>query len=95
MATTTTNQQFTISLKDVARGVLLAIVGAVLTFLQGVWATGQVVFDWEQIGSVALIAGVSYLIKNFFTPSEIVIVDPPKDDLQAVKKGSANVKVTK
>lgn len=93
MATTQTNQQYTLNWKDVARGLLMAVIGAVLTFLQTSFASGEVVFEWNKIFNVAIIAGVGYLLKNFFTPSEIVIVDPPKAVIKEVKEGKAEVKI--
>lgn len=95
MATTQTNTQYTLNWKDAARGLLMAALGAVLVFLQSSFENGEVVFEWNKIINVAIIAGVGYLIKNFFTPSEIVIVNPPKDEIAAVKKGQAEVKVLK
>lgn len=50
--------------------------------------------NWEVVGGAAAFAAVSYLIKNFGTPGEIVIINPPPAQIDAVKEGTATVKVT-
>lgn len=62
---------------DVGKGILVAAGGALLIGLQNALTTG--VFDYKAIGLTALAAGVSYLVKNFFTPASVVTpVDPAK-----------------
>jgi hypothetical protein len=90
---TTTNSQFSINWKDLTRGLLIAVITAVLTAVLDGLNKGSLDLDWKSIGVIALTAGVSYLVKNYFTPSEIVIVNPPKEAVKAVKQGDAEVKV--
>lgn len=93
MATTTTSNQYSVSTKDVLKGLLVAVITPVITIIMTSVNAGQLTFDWKAIGIVALAAGLAYLVKNFFTPSAI-IVDATASQVQAVKDGDAEVKVT-
>jgi hypothetical protein len=93
--TTTTSKQFRLNLKDLLRGLLIAAVTASLTGIyEAVTQCGISCIDWKQTGGIALAAGLAYLIKNFLTPAEIVVMNPPEEQLEAVKHGEATVKVT-
>lgn len=93
MATITTSNQFSLSLKDILKGLLVAVITPVITIIMTSVNAGQLTFDWKAIGIVALAAGLAYLVKNFFTPAAIVI-DAPASQVQAVKDGDATIKVT-
>ena len=60
------NPMFSVSLRDVAVGALLAVSGAVLVSLQGALSSGAEI-DWNLVLKVAEGAFVSYIIKNFFS----------------------------
>lgn len=84
-ATVTTSEKFTINWQDAAKGMLMAVIAPVLYLIeQTVDASieaGQMdfVFPWRGMIYAAIAGGVAYLIKNFFTPSQIV-VKPPKPE---------------
>lgn len=59
---------FTLSKNDYIKGFIVAVIGAVLTtILQAL--TNHTGIDWSVVANVALTAGISYLVKNFFTSS--------------------------
>lgn len=89
--TTTTSKQWTLSAVDFLKGLLMAVISAVLTFVATSINSGSVHFDWKAIGVVALITAISYLAKNFGTPSAIIIKNP--ELAEEVKAGDAEVKV--
>jgi len=99
--TVLTSRQFSLNLNDLARGLVMAFLGA---FIASAWdvlsawlKTDSFDFDWKAL-KIALKAGigsgVAYLIKNFFTSPEIVIKNPPAQSLDQVKSGEATVNVT-
>lgn len=88
---TTTSQQFTISLPDIWKGLLVAVITPVLTIIISSLNAGTLTFDWKAIGLTALTAGLAYVIKNFLTPSAVMIKDP--ELAEEVKAGDAEVKV--
>jgi hypothetical protein len=60
---------FKLSLKDVAKGLIIAILSAVLSGLYQA-LTAQAVIDPKQLLLVAVTAGIGYLLKNFFSTSD-------------------------
>lgn len=93
-ATTQTNQQYRLNWRDITRGLLIAVLTAVVTAVyEAISQGGLETIEWKEIGGIALSAGLAYLIKNFFTPTEIVVVNPPEHAVTAVKSGEADVKV--
>lgn len=94
MNVTTSSKRFTLNLNDFWKGLLVAIGGAVF---QVVWTTindGSLTFDWAAIGRTALLAGLSYLGKNFLDKPKVVITDVKDSTIDAVKDGTANVDIT-
>ena len=60
-----------LNLKDLGKGLLTAVIVAVITYLYEVLGTGNLTsIDWKTVGITALIAGVGYLFKNLVTNSE-------------------------
>lgn len=90
--TTTTSTQFAVNLKDILKGLLVAVLTPVFTIVITSLQAGSLVFNWTAIGITALIAGMSYILKNFLTPAQIIVEAPPAT-VEAVKEGEAEVKV--
>jgi hypothetical protein len=67
-----TSSLFSLDLKDLGKGLLVAVGGAMITAIQTSLQAGTLTFNWKSIGSVALSAGLSYLSKNFFTPAKTI-----------------------
>lgn len=59
------------NLKDVVKGLLMAVIGAVLvTIQQAIMTGGLSSIDWRTVVSFAIGAALTYLIKQFFTDSQ-------------------------
>jgi len=69
---------FSLSSEDFLKGLIVAIIGSVLTIIQTSLQAGDLKFDWKAILTTALLAGISYLTKNFFTNSAGQIGGEPK-----------------
>ena len=74
--TTSTSPKF-LGTTDLWKGLLVAVISAVLTVIQNSIAGGTLTFNWKSIGLVALSTGVAYLLKNLFTPPQTTITPPP------------------
>lgn len=72
MATTITSTSFSLNWQDALKGFLVAAITAPITIITDTLNTGILSFDWKKIGLIALTAGVSYLVKNFLTPAQVV-----------------------
>lgn len=55
-------------MRDLLRGLLMAVLTPVLVIVQQSIEGGELVFNWKAIGIAAVAGGVAYLIKNLFTP---------------------------
>lgn len=65
--------------KDLLKGFIVAVVGAILTALYTVLEAGQLPANWDEwkpmlIGGLA--AGIAYLLKNLFTNSNDELLKP-------------------
>lgn len=91
MNTASTSSQFSVTSRDILRGFLIAVITPVFSIVIASLDAGSWVFNWKFIGAVALSSAMSYLLKNFLTPSRIVITE--KETVVAVKAGEAAIKV--
>jgi hypothetical protein len=67
-----TSDLYSIDLKDLGKGLIVAAGGAAVVAIQNALQAGSLSFNWKAIGLTALAAGISYLAKNFFTPAQTV-----------------------
>lgn len=72
-----TSPLFTINLRDIAKGLIVAVAGAVITVIQSSVNAGNLKFNWHAIGVTALSAGIGYLVKNFLTAEKLIKQVPP------------------
>lgn len=93
--TVTTSQRFTLNFRDVLKGLIMAVILPVLTIIQTSISAGSLTFDWKLIGLTAAGGFVAYIIKNFLSPAEIIVTNPSKETVEAVKEGESRVTITK
>jgi hypothetical protein len=93
METKTTSQQFSVNWADAGKGLVVAVITAVLTALLPILESGTFDINWKQILIVGATAGVGYLLKNFFTPTEVVVKKVPDEVLNQVQRGKAEVNI--
>jgi hypothetical protein len=68
-----TSSLFFLNFRDLGKGLIVSIGGAVIAAAESSLQAGNITFNWKSIGGVALAAGLSYLAKNFFTPAQKII----------------------
>lgn len=61
---------------DYIKGLLMAVLTAVITVVYTSIQEGTVVFNWKVIAMSALSAALAYITKNFLTNSENKILQP-------------------
>ena len=66
--TVKTSRMFLLNLRDILKGLVVAIVSGGLSVVQTTLEAGQLVLSTKNIVTTAAIAGTSYLLKNVFTP---------------------------
>lgn len=60
----------TLNLRDFVNGLVLVVITSVLDIIKTSVEAGSLNFDWKEIGRIALIASVGYLLKNLTTNSK-------------------------
>jgi len=66
-----TSDIFSLDLKDIGKGLIVAVGSAMVTTIQTSLQAGSLNFNWQLIGTVALGAGLAYIGKNFFTVASL------------------------
>lgn len=56
-----------INIRDFAKGIIIAMLGAVIGLITATIEQGSLTFDWPVIGKTALLAALTYLTKNLLT----------------------------
>ena len=56
-----------LGVKDILRGLLIAILTPILVLIQQSIEAGNLVFEWKSLLIAGVGGGLAYLIKNFFT----------------------------
>jgi uncharacterized membrane protein YvlD (DUF360 family) len=59
----------TLNSRDFTRGLFVAVLTAVVTFMYTSLQTGSLTFDWKAIGMAALSSALAYIMKNLLTNS--------------------------
>lgn len=65
---------FTLNTGDFLKGLIMAVLSSVITVIYQTIEAGSLVFDWKAIGTMALTAGLAYIMKNLFTNSNGVFL---------------------
>lgn len=79
METVIEKKQFRLDYRDILKGLLMAMIVPILIIVQSSLDQGHLEFNWKNIGIAAVAGGVSYLIKNFFTPTQTIIKAPASE----------------
>jgi len=59
----------TLNTKDFIKGLMVAVLSAVITIVYNTIQIGSLDFDWKTIGLTALTSAIAYIMKNLFTNS--------------------------
>lgn len=87
MQATATAGKWLLDKKDLIKGALMAVISAVLTTVYSAVETGGLeTINWSAVLKVAVVTGLGYLIKNAFTPQQIVITNPTKKAIEVAKE---------
>lgn len=93
MATVTTSSLFNLDWKDALKGAIISAITGPITIILESLNAGTFKIDWTHVGTVALAAFLSYILKKFLSPAEIKITDIDKETVKAVKEGGATAVV--
>lgn len=70
---------FNLNWQDLLKGLVVAVLGAVVAIIAPSIQDGSLIFDWTVIWHTGVAAGVAYLSKNLLSPAPKTIeIDPSK-----------------
>lgn len=72
MATKIIAKQGTLQLRDLVRGLIMAVLTPAVLILQQSFEAGVLTFNWHAIAMASIAGGMAYLVKNFFEPTKII-----------------------
>jgi len=72
---TVTSTFLSLNFRDLLKALIIAILTPVIPIIQNSLSAGVLTFDWKNIAIAAAGGAFAYLVKNFLTPSQIVITD--------------------
>lgn len=83
-----------INLRDFARGLIIMVLFTALTAIQTALALpgGFSAIDWNEILLDTVKAGLSYIILNWLSPAKVLITNPSKSFVAAVKAAKQDAK---
>lgn len=73
METKATSGLWKLDWRDVLKGLLVAALTQPFMILQQSLAAGKLTCDWRAMGMAAVGGLVAYLVKNFFTPEQVIV----------------------
>lgn len=86
-----TAPKYQINIKDALRGLLIAAGTAAGFIIQSTVESGSLDINWKKVGMAALAGGLTYIIKNYFTPA---VVKVPLSDVEAQAAKDAGEPIT-
>lgn len=68
--TVVTSKKYSLNWLDAGKGLVMAIITAILMAVESSLQAGELSLSWTKIAVPGVIAGIAYLLKNFFTSAE-------------------------
>lgn len=68
------SKQFTLQTRDAIKGLVIAVITAVITVVYTSLEAGNLNFDWKAIGTTALTAALAYIMKNWLEPTKTITI---------------------
>jgi hypothetical protein len=83
---------FALNVRDLALSAIVAGAAAAIDMILSIINAYLIekiplVFDWKEIGNVALAGALAYLTKNFFTPQKTIVL-APSEEVKIIDKGT-------
>jgi hypothetical protein len=72
MGKRTVSKQGSLQWRDIARGLIMAILTPAVLIVQQSVEAGILTFNWHSIAMASVAGGIAYLVKNFFEPTKVI-----------------------
>jgi hypothetical protein len=91
--TKTTSRQWLLNAEDFIRGLVIAIISAVLTAIAQSLSAGHIHIDWNAIESIAATTASGYWLMHLAKPSQTIVTNP--EDVAKVNAAVAQAAAAK
>src|SRR5690349_18940619 len=83
-----------INVRDFTRGLIIMVLYTALTAIQAAIATdkGFAAVHWDEVLLDTVRAGLAYVILNWLSPAKVMITNPSKEFVEAVKAAKTDAK---
>jgi len=81
-----TSKQFQINGRDFLQGLLVSVLGSVLTVILDILNSSSMDFNWKKISIAAIAAGGGYIMKNFLAKDKVIAIVGNDASLEETKK---------
>lgn len=90
MSNVVTSKQYSFSVRDIVRGILVGVIVAVIPVIGktiDTWVAGaDFIINWREVVDASWKASIGYLTLNFFTPSKVMAIPSKGADLETTEK---------
>ena len=83
----------TADMRDLLKGLVVAVLTSVFTVMMQSLEAGSLVFNWKAIAVTGLASALGYILKNMLTPSKVEVSGVDATSLQALKEGKATTEI--
>lgn len=81
--------------QDAIKAFILTVITSVLTIIYEAFVKCSTCpIDWQAVKTVAITTAIGYILKNWLSPTQIVIQKPSEKHVEAVKEGTAQVNIS-
>ena len=70
------DKQFSLKVWDFLKGIYMAVIVPLLVTVLEVIQAGSFDLDWESLARIAVSSIAAYLLKNFLSPTKVVVEQP-------------------
>ena len=84
----TTSKKYTVNKRDLLVGLLMATGSALCTYILDMLSYESFEFNYRKIAIVGISAGITYLLKNFFTESHIITKPVTDKEIDIIDKAN-------
>lgn len=86
MEKVTVDKQFSLRANDFLKGVYVSVIAPIILLILEQFQIGNFSLDWKGLGTLAVTTFVGYLVKNYFAPNRISVLEPNPTTESIIKR---------
>ena len=80
------DKQFSLKVKDFLKGIYVSVIAPLVLIIAGQFQIGNFDLNWKELGLLAISTFVAYLLKNYLTPTKVVVEQPSQTTIEVAKR---------